>query len=64
MYIKSIIRQVAVISVPLVLLTAMLMGCTTSESEVVESEDDIYYITFSVADDNDGFTRGAYETAK
>lgn len=45
------------------LLLPTLVSCTASEKDIGEVDDN-EPITFLVADDDEGFTRGAYETAK
>ena len=48
--------------VMLLLLLVILFGCSTTESDIGVLDDD-ENITFMVDDDNEGFSRGAYQTA-
>ena len=48
--------------VTLLLLLTMLYGCSGTESDIGVLNDD-ENITFLVADDDEGFSRGAYQTA-
>ena len=62
MFTKSILKIIGGIIVVTVLLPT-LVSCTASEKDIGDINDD-EAITFLVADDDEGFTRGAYETAK
>ena len=51
-----------VLPVMLLFLLVILFGCSTAESDIGVLDDD-ENITFMVDDDNEGFSRGAYQTA-
>ena len=60
---KSKIHMTMALSAVALLLSAMLTGCAATESDVGVLDDD-EPIRFFVADDEEGFTRGAYQAAK
>lgn len=63
MFTKSDYKMKVAFSTVVLLLLIMLLSCSTQENDVGLLNDD-EPITFLVADDDDGFTRGKYETAK
>ena len=62
MIIKSIYKLIGSFSIALLLLFT-LNSCTGSEKDIGEADNN-ETIRFLVADDDEGFTRGRYETAK
>lgn len=62
MFAKSIYKLIGNLSIALLLLYS-LNSCTASEKDVGEIDNN-EAIRFLVADDDEGFTRGKYETAK
>lgn len=62
MFTKSIYKLMGSLSIALMLLYT-LYSCTGSEKDIGEADNN-ETIRFLVADDDEGFTRGRYETAK